>query len=141
VSRHPEDVLKGKTLRVYWFILKSGRPVRVTDMQSKLQFSSPSLVQYHINKLVEAGLIAEEQAGFVVKRVEIEHFFMLRGVVIPFQVAYVCFFATTLAAMLLILRISASTALTSFDFLAISVNAVALAVSIYETIRTFRTMP
>jgi hypothetical protein len=141
VSKDQEDVLKGRTLKVYWFMLKAGKPVRVTDIQQKLQFSSPSLVQYHVNKLVEAGLVAEEQAGFIVKRVEIEHFFMLRGVVIPFQVAYACFFATTLAAMLVILARAGSSSLTSFDFLAISVNAVALGVAVYETVRTLRTMP
>ena len=113
----------------------------MTDIQHGLQFSSPSLVQYHVNKLVESGLIGEEQAGFVVKKIEMKHFFMLRGIVIPFQVAYICFFGTTLAAMFAILVIRGSFPLTSFDFLAISVNITALVVSVYETMRTLRTLP
>jgi hypothetical protein len=141
MSSDPAEILKGKTLKVYWFILRAGKPVRLTDIQRALQFSSPSLVQYHLNKLTEAGFVVEEQAGFVVKKVEVKHFFMLRGVAVPFQVAYICFFATTLVAMLLILGFAGLSSISSFGFLAISVNVVALLVSAYETIRTLRTLP
>ena len=141
MEKTPDDILKGKTLRVYWFVLRAGKPVRVTDIQHGLQFSSASLVQYHLTKLVEAGLVAEEQGGFVVRRVEVKHFFMLRGTLIPFQVAYVLFFSITLAAMLGLIVMRGQAPVTSLDFLAIMVNVVALSVCIYETARTLRSLP
>jgi hypothetical protein len=136
-----DRVLRGRTLKVYWFILRAGRPVRVTEVQHGLGISTASLVQYHINKLEDAGLVAEEQAGFVVRRVEVKHFLMLRGMIIPFQVAYVCFFTTTLVAMLAIIATAGLVPLTSFGFLAVSVNIAALLVSSYETVRSLRTLP
>jgi hypothetical protein len=136
-----EEVLKGKTLKVYWFLLKSAKPVRVSDIQHALGFSSVSLVQYHLNKLVDAGLVGEEQTGFVVKKVEVKNFIRFRGNLVPFQVAYVLFFSTTLAAMIALLFFMNRVTITSFDFLALVVNAVALAISVYETARVSRNLP
>jgi hypothetical protein len=52
------NVLKGNTLRVYWHVLKSGGGVvGVRDTQRALGFSSPTLAIYHLDKLVELGLV------------------------------------------------------------------------------------
>jgi predicted DNA-binding transcriptional regulator len=45
------EVLHGKTLLVYRFIITKNEPVGVREIQRKLKFSSPSLAQYHIDKL------------------------------------------------------------------------------------------
>jgi predicted DNA-binding transcriptional regulator len=43
-----ESELKGKTLLVYWHLLKSpGLKVGVREVQRKLGFSSPSVAVYH----------------------------------------------------------------------------------------------
>jgi hypothetical protein len=50
--------LKGNTLRVYWVLLQSsGSSIRPWEVQRKLGFSSPPLAVYHLDKLVELGLV------------------------------------------------------------------------------------
>jgi len=44
--------LKGKTLLVYMYLLRSTEPtVGVREVQRSLGFSSPSVSSYHLNKL------------------------------------------------------------------------------------------
>lgn len=53
-----ESELKGKTLLVYWHLLKSpGLKVGVREVQRKLGFSSPSVAVYHLEKLMSLGLV------------------------------------------------------------------------------------
>ena len=57
-----ESELKGKTLLVYMYILKSSDPtVGVREVQRALGFSSPSVSSYHLNKLHELGLVDSER--------------------------------------------------------------------------------
>ena len=56
-------VLQGKTLLVYWTLLKSGESIGVRELQRKLDFSSPSLVIYHLNKLEEIELVGKSNDG------------------------------------------------------------------------------
>jgi predicted DNA-binding transcriptional regulator len=89
----PKDELKGTTLRVYRFILRARRPARIGDIQRALGLSSSSLVQYHVKKLIDLGVIKEEQTGYVVVKVLAENVFRIRRRLVPFQVAYVVFLA------------------------------------------------
>ena len=58
-----ESVLKGNTLRVYWFLLRSTNGVvGARETQRALKFSSPALAVYHLDKLAELGL-AEKTNG------------------------------------------------------------------------------
>jgi len=58
-----EERLKGKTLRVYYYMLLAGRAVGIREVQRKLGFSSPSVAAYHLDKLVELGLAKKEVKG------------------------------------------------------------------------------
>ena len=54
-----DELLQGKTLKIYWYLLTNDfRSVR--EIQRDLKFSSPSIVSYHIAKLVESGLVSKE---------------------------------------------------------------------------------
>ncbi|NIM45531.1 MAG: hypothetical protein GTN80_07805, partial [Nitrososphaeria archaeon] len=47
-----ESELKGKTLLVYWYLIKErGDSVGVREIQRALKFSSPSVASYHLEKL------------------------------------------------------------------------------------------
>ena len=122
-------------------MLKSGQPLRISDIQKELRLSSPSLAQYHIRKLIDMGLVLEKQEGYVVQKVVLKSFFKLRNTIMPFQVFYVVFFGSSLLALLFILESVRPNGLTSFDFLALMVNVVALIASIYETQKTMRNVP
>ena len=68
-----EDQLKGKTLQVYLYMVKKKEAVGVREVQRDLGFSSPSVANYHIEKLVELALVSQDEYGryFVVQKVQI----------------------------------------------------------------------
>lgn len=53
-----EGLLKGKTLKIYWYLLTKECGIR--EIQRDLNFTSPSIVSYHITKLVDSGLVSKE---------------------------------------------------------------------------------
>ena len=59
-----KEVLKGTTLEVYRFLLKSSKPVGTRELQRALDLSSSSVATYHLSKLEDAGLLKGKQAGF-----------------------------------------------------------------------------
>src|SRR5712692_3779289 len=54
--------LKGNTLRVYLHLLRHG-PCELRDVQRSLEFSTPSLASYHLNRLIQAGYAAQNENG------------------------------------------------------------------------------
>jgi len=91
-NRDENDVLQGKTLQVYRFIIRRREPARVREIQRSLGFSSPSLVLYHIEKLKEAGLIKEEGVGYVADKVLYRNLVRFRSTLIPRYFFYFLFF-------------------------------------------------
>jgi predicted DNA-binding transcriptional regulator len=57
---HLEAKLRGKTLLVYWYLLKHGSPIGVRHIQRELGFSSPSIVSHHLEKLMDLGLVKKK---------------------------------------------------------------------------------
>jgi DNA-binding transcriptional ArsR family regulator len=55
--------LTGKTLLVYWTLLKSGSYLGVREIQRNLNFSSPSVASYHLEKLNDMGLVEKDKTG------------------------------------------------------------------------------
>ena len=83
----------GKTWDVYICILTSSGPIGVRDIWRDLGLSSPSLAQYHVNKLLELRLIESTTQGKYVtndeERLEaLRSFLALRGMLIPRMVVY-----------------------------------------------------
>ena len=58
-----EYALRGKAWKVYWFLLKSGQPVGVREVQRGLRFSSPSVAFHHLEQLRELGLVEKKEIG------------------------------------------------------------------------------
>lgn len=82
--------------------------------------SSPSVAQYHVKKLLQAGLIKEDQGGYVVDRNVFENVIRIRRSIIPVQVAYSAFFATLLVTLFLLFRPWFGTSLFVFSLVAIA---------------------
>ncbi|MGA3192117.1 MAG: helix-turn-helix domain-containing protein [Candidatus Bathyarchaeia archaeon] len=127
-----KDVLRGLTLKVYKFILKSDRPIGIREVQRALNLSSPTLALYHINKLEEAGLIKKELGGYVADRIVLENLVRFRRFLIPRNFFYTIFLVTSLIFMIVFLR---PPILTREYVFALGVIIIATATSIYETIR------
>ena len=128
-------LLNSTTLRVYRFLYKQGKPVGVHEIQKGLSLSSPSLAHYHIQKLLEQGLVREEAGGYVVDKIVFENMIRVRRSVIPFQTTYLTLFLSTLLIMLTILRPAEISGVYLFALL---VNALALAIFAYETLKSLR---
>ncbi len=58
-----EYELRGKTLKVYLYVLKLGKPVGVREVQRELGFSSPSVAFHHIEKLTRLGIVEQDGLG------------------------------------------------------------------------------
>ena len=90
-----ESQLKGNTLRTYIYVVthkKSG----VREIQRELHFSSSSLAQYHLSKLVDLGLLTERGGEYFLAdqiRVDVlKDFLKLGSLIVPRFVFYAVFF-------------------------------------------------
>ncbi len=97
--------ISGTTWDVYLYILTSNEPIGVRDVWRNLKLSSPSLAQYHINKLLDLKLLLQTQDGkYLVKEKEqieaLRSFVLLRGRLIPRLVFYGALIAGVLAVYL-----------------------------------------
>lgn len=95
-----EYALRGKAWRVYWLLLKSGRPMSVREVQKALHFSSPSIAQHHLEQLREIGLVQKQDVGghyLLVGEVKIgvlRHFIKLGRLLFPRYFFYAVFVTT-----------------------------------------------
>ena len=67
-----EYELRGKTLKIYLYILKQGKPVGVREVQRELGLSSPSVAFHHIGKLNRLGIIHQDELGNYVLSKKVE---------------------------------------------------------------------
>jgi DNA-binding transcriptional ArsR family regulator len=126
------DVLRGTTLKVYRFVLKSGKPIGVREVQRALELSSPSLAAYHLSKLEEAGLLRQEKGEYSVNKVFLESMIRIRHFLIPKYLFYSVFAFSALIIELTLLR---PPALTSSYFF--STTATFILALCYETAKTW----
>ncbi len=104
-----EYELRGKAWRVYWLLLKTGRPVSVREVQRALHYSSPSVAQHHLEQLRSLGLVDKQNVGgdyVLVGEVKIgvlRHFVKLGRLLFPRYFFYAVFSTTFYLAYLLML--------------------------------------
>jgi DNA-binding transcriptional ArsR family regulator len=95
-----EYALRGKDWKVYWLLLKSGRPMSAREVQRALHFSSPSVAQHHLEQLRELGLVKKQEVGgyySLVSEVEIgvlRHYIKLGRLLFPKYFFYAVFSTT-----------------------------------------------
>lgn len=91
-----ESNLKGNTLRVYVYLV-SHKKSGVREVQRALHFSSSSLAQYHLSKLVDLGLLTENGGEyFLTEQVKVDvlkDFLQLGTFIVPRFVFYAVFFS------------------------------------------------
>ncbi len=97
----------GRTWDVYLCILTSSGPIGVRDIWRALKLSSPSLAQYHVNKLLDLKLIETTIEGKYRTNDEekleaLRSFLMLRGMLIPRMVVYGALFSGILVSFLIL---------------------------------------
>lgn len=100
----PESMLKGTTLEVYRFLLKSNKPVGAREVQKALDLSTPSLAVYHLSKLEDVGLLKREDGGYAINKVVLEDGIKISRFLIPRFLFYAIFSVLLLVTELTVLR-------------------------------------
>lgn len=85
--------IRGNTLRTYWYVLTKNEECGVREIQKALNFSSSSTAHYHLEKLVDKGLLVKDIYGNYKpsgKRTTglIDPFIIVHGLVFPKQLLY-----------------------------------------------------
>lgn len=130
-----KDVLKGTTLEVYRFLLKSSKPVGTRELQRALNLSSSSVATYHLSKLEDAGLLKRDAGGFTVSKYLLENSIKVAKFLIPRYFFYAVFAVAVLLIELTALRPAALYQEYVFSLVATAVMVVFLC---YETVKTWK---
>lgn len=92
-----ESQLKGNTLRTYIYVV-THRKSGVREVQRELHFSSSSLAQYHLSKLVDLGLLTENGGEYFladeIKVDVLKDFLKFGTLIVPRFIFYAVFFTT-----------------------------------------------
>ena len=138
-----EYVLRGKAWKVYWLLLKSGRPMGVREVQRALRFSSPSVAHHHLEQLCELGLVQKQDVGghySLVSEVKIgvlQQFVKLGRLLFPRYFFYAVFSTSFYVAYLAMLIRS----LTRENLFITIFGAIVSIIFWYEAIRVWRQKP
>jgi DNA-binding transcriptional ArsR family regulator len=138
-----ESELKGKTLLIYWHMLKSsGSKVGVREIQRSLHLSSPSVASHHLDKLVSLGLIDKNRTGeyYITQEVKVGllRFFTRMGrFLVPRYLFYSVWFSTMLIIYLTIYGHDGSI----HNLVALVFGVLASLILWWETARLWREKP
>jgi len=133
--------LKGNTLRVYWYLLQSSKNfVGPRKIQRELGFSSPALAVYHLDKLMELGLVEKITGEYHLKEIVdvgvLKQFMKLGSIIIPRHVTY-----ATMISVLFVFFISQFREINFYSIFALIFGSLSTAIFWYETIRVWRSRP
>jgi len=138
-----ESELKGKTLLVYWYLLRSpSSGVGVREVQRSLGFSSPSVAAHHLEKLLSLGLVEKSMTGeyFVAQEVKVgilRFFTRLGRFLVPRYLFYSVWFSTMLLVYLALYGHTGSI----HNIVAIIFGLAACLILWFETLRLWREKP
>jgi predicted DNA-binding transcriptional regulator len=138
-----EYALRGKAWKVYWLLLKSGRPMSVREVQKALRFTSPSVAQHHLEQLSGLGLVQKQDVGghyFLTSEVKIgvlRHFVKLGKLLFPRYFFYAVFSTVFYLAYLLVLM----QGFTRENLFISLFGAIVSAIFWYEAIRVWSSRP
>lgn len=135
--------LTGNTLHVYWYLFKKKQdPTGVREVQRALGFSSSSSADYHLQKLMEMGLIDKDTFGNyrikkAVKAGFMNSFLFVGGLAFPKHLLY----SISTSAMIVVFLLLFAEVLSPIVFAALSPGILAAAIFWYETLIVWKRMP
>jgi DNA-binding transcriptional ArsR family regulator len=143
-----ESQLKGKTLQIYWYLLRDpGCSVGVREVQRALGFSSPSVASHHLDKLLSLGLVEKTIRGEYLLNQEIKvgllKFFSRMGrFLVPRHLFYAVWLSSMFAIYLVVYNfILAQPTFTVHNIAAILFGSIANIILWIETVRLWRERP
>jgi DNA-binding transcriptional ArsR family regulator len=137
ISRESE--IHGTTLRVYWYLFRSAKPVGVRETQRALSMSSPSTALYHLEKLRELGVTEKDEIGQYSLKEQVHVgtlrlFLRIGRLILPRYLFYAIFLTTAVAVYAAERIVQAA----SLEPAAVVFGAVGAGVSWYECARLWR---
>jgi DNA-binding transcriptional ArsR family regulator len=129
------DLLKGNALDIYRHLLTTSKPLGIREIQRALNLSSPSVAQYHLSKLEDAGLLKRESGNYVINKFVSGNFIKIKHLLIPRYLFY-CVFAGTILLMEL-LWLGQAVSVREY-FLSTAATVVFLLIFCFETARVWR---
>jgi DNA-binding transcriptional ArsR family regulator len=143
-----ESQLKGKTLQIYWYLLRDpSSSVGVREVQRSLGLSSPSVAAHHLDKLLSLGLVEKNLRGEYSVNQEVKvgllKFFSRMGrFLVPRHLFYAIWLSTMFAIYLIVYNVVLCQPTGSVhNIAAILFGVVANAILWIETIRLWREKP
>ena len=133
--------LKGNTLRVYWYVMNANKQtVGVREVQRALNFSSPTLALYHLDKLKDLGLVSKDSGEYrLIKEVKVDvlkQFLRLGRVFVPRFALYAALFTVLFVYYVLIIP-----DLNLFTFFGIIFGGLGSAIFWFETWKAWKQQP
>ncbi len=119
--------------------------IGVREIQKQLNFSSPTLAKYHLEKLQEMGLLKqnEEDGRYsLLKEVKVDvlqPFITVSSYMIPRLFTYAVMSSVLFAYF--VFGVIPSGNLMELDFFAVAIGAISLFAFWYETLRSWRNSP
>ena len=145
MSQEVEDLLRGKTLQIYWYLLTHGN-AGIREIQKELKIPSPSTVSYHINKLVQVNLVVQsEKTGKYLVKSEVKNGIMglyikIGRRMIPRMLFYLSYFSIGFFLFLLFLIFRGGN-LNLVDILFLFFSLSAASIFVFETYKIWNMKP
>jgi hypothetical protein len=140
VSDSDTNGLRGRTLKVYLYIVKERTPVGPRDVMRGVNLSSPSVAYRHLQKLENMGLLAKNEHGnyFAKEKAAIRGYVWAGRRLIPNSIVYALIFLSILAWEIVVLTIHFSVETNQFKVFFILLMAITAAASLLFTIEGLR---
>jgi hypothetical protein len=143
VTNPDTELLEGKTLNVYAYLVKEDKPAGPREVMRATHLFSPSVAHWHLQKLETAGLLEKNAYGeyMVKQKVNISGHLWIGKTLVPRLICYALFFlaivATEVAIILTQYVFQAKTPGIDLTYLTIT-NAVAAAIFLAEGLQLRR---
>ena len=107
MTNQDAETLEGKTLTVYSYVVKEGKPVGPREVMRGVNLSSPSVAYWHLQKLEACGLLEKNEYGaYVVKeKVNISGHLWIGRTLVPRLMCYSLFFSGIVGTEIAIIAI------------------------------------
>ena len=143
-----ESQLKGKTLQIYWYLMRDpNASVGVREVQRSLELSSPSVAAHHLDKLLNLGLVQKTPRGEYLLNQEVKvgllkFFSRIGSRLVPRHLFYAIWLSTMFAIYVIVYNLVLyQPTFSVHNAAAILFGVVANAVLWIETIRLWREKP
>lgn len=126
--------MTGTARKIYIYLLRQKRPVGIRKIQKDLNLSSPSIVSYHIKKLIEDGLVKEVDEGYIVTKVILEDYVRFRSAIVPRSIFLTSFLVSSLVILIYLIISHPFSA----DIFSLVVVFIITVISVYDVTRKYK---